>query len=130
MGTALVSTFLEAKMKDGRTSVALYSVSADVDGAKIAQQVGLQFNKAIVAMLKTAREPLTSDPALVASMLQGAMAGISRRLLESDSPEKHFDTLRQELIFFVCAYLDACSTRPASPQTITDISKGRLGPRP
>ena len=42
--------------------------------------------KAIVDMLATAREPLTKDPQLVASMLQGAMAGVSRRLLESDAP--------------------------------------------
>ena len=34
----------------------------------------------------------------MASMLQGAMAGISRRLLESDDPEKQFETFPQELI--------------------------------
>jgi AcrR family transcriptional regulator len=111
MATALINAFLEAKMRDAKTSVALYSVSADVDGAKIAQQMGVRSNKAIVRMLATASERLTRDPQLVASMLQGAMAGISRRLLESGAPEKQFETLRQELIFFVCAYLDACSAR-------------------
>jgi AcrR family transcriptional regulator len=40
MATALVSAFLDAKMKDASTSVALYSVSSDVDGAKIVQQMG------------------------------------------------------------------------------------------
>ena len=63
------------------------------------QQMGIRSNKAIVEMLATAREPLTKDPQLVASMLQGAMAGVSRRLLESDAPEKQFEALRQELIF-------------------------------
>jgi AcrR family transcriptional regulator len=111
MATALITAFLEAKMRDAKTSVALYSVSSDVGGAKIAQQIGIRFNQAIVEMLATAREPLTTDPQLVAEMLQGAMAGISRRLLESDAPEKQFATLRQELIFFVCAYLEACSAR-------------------
>jgi hypothetical protein len=62
-------------------------------------------------MLKTARERLTTDPQLVASMLQGAMVGVSRRLLESGAPEQQFDTLRQELIFLACAYLKACSVR-------------------
>lgn len=113
MGAAIINTFLEAKMRDAKTSVALYSVSSDVDGAKIAQQMGVRFNKAIVEMLATACEPITKDPQLVASMLQGAMAGVSRRLLESSAPEKQFDSLRQELIFFVCAYLEACSTRPS-----------------
>jgi hypothetical protein len=64
-------------------------------------------------MLATAREPLKKDPQLVAEMVQATMVGVSRRLLESGAPEKHFDTLRQELIFLVCAYLDACSTQPS-----------------
>jgi AcrR family transcriptional regulator len=109
MATALINAFLEAKMRDAKTSVALYSVSSDVDGAKIVQQRGMHTNKAVVGMLATSCEPLTKDPQLVASMMQSAMAGVSRRLLESGAPEKQFDALRQELIFFVCAYLEACS---------------------
>ena len=35
MVTALITAFLEAKMRDAKTSVALYSVSSDVDGARI-----------------------------------------------------------------------------------------------
>jgi hypothetical protein len=111
MATALISAFLEAKMKDAKTSVALYSVSSDVDGARIVQQMGIRSNKAIVRMLATASEPLTTDPELVASMLQGAMVGVSRRMLESGAPEEQLDILRRELIFVVCAYLDACSAR-------------------
>jgi AcrR family transcriptional regulator len=113
MATALITAFLQAKMRDAKTSVALYSVSSDVDAAKIVQQMGSRSNKAIVGMLATACEPLTTDPQLVASMLQGAMFGVSRRLLESDTPEKQFDTLRRELIFLACAYLKACSARPS-----------------
>jgi AcrR family transcriptional regulator len=109
MATALINAFVEAKMRDAKTSVALYSVSSGVDGAKMAQQIGVRSHKAIVAMLETASEPLTKDPQLVASMLQGAMAGVIRGLLESDAPQKQFDTLRQELIFFSNTYLKACS---------------------
>src|ERR1700679_779266 len=35
MATALITTFLAAKMQDANTSVALYAVSSDVDGATI-----------------------------------------------------------------------------------------------
>lgn len=115
MVTALITAFLQAKMRDAKASVALYSVSADVDGAKIGQQMGIRFNKAIVRMLTTASEPLTTDPQLVASMLQAAMVGVSRRMLESGAPEKELDTLRRELIFVACAYLDACSVRLSAP---------------
>jgi hypothetical protein len=40
-------------------------------------------------------------------MLQGAMAGVSRRLLESAAPEKQIETVRRELILLVSAYLQA-----------------------
>jgi AcrR family transcriptional regulator len=111
MVTALITTFLQAKMRKAKTSVALYSVSSDVDGAKIVQQMGTRFNKAIVRMLATASNPLTTEAQLVASMLQDAMLAVSRRMLESGAPEKQFDTLSGELILMACAYLDVCSTR-------------------
>ncbi|MGD0130829.1 MAG: TetR/AcrR family transcriptional regulator [Bryobacteraceae bacterium] len=119
MATALVTTFLDAKMKDARTSVALYSVSADVDAGRIVQHMGVRSNEAIAGMLATAREPLARDPQLVASMLQISMSGVSRRLLESNAvesnaPEKQFDTFRRELVFFVKAYLKACSAPTTS----------------
>ncbi|WP_433967328.1 TetR/AcrR family transcriptional regulator [Tunturiibacter gelidiferens] len=114
MATALINAFLEAKMRDAKTSVALYSVSSDVDGAKIALRSGVETNKALVGMLTTARDRLTKDPQMVASMLMSAMAGVSRRLLESGDPEKHFEGLRQELVFLVCAYLEACTVRESA----------------
>jgi AcrR family transcriptional regulator len=117
MATALVTAFLNAKMKNVKTSAALYAVSSDVDALKIVQQIGARSNKAIIEMLQTSSEQLTTDPQLVASMLQGAMVGVSRRILESGSPEKHLDSLRPELIFFASTYLNACSTRLAAQRT-------------
>jgi len=122
MATALINAFLEAKMRDAKTSVSLYSVSSDVDGVKIAQERGLHTNKAVVGMLATTCDILTKDPQLVASMLQSAMAGVSRRLLESAEPAKQVEALREELIFFVCAYLEACSMRPAGLATVVEPS--------
>lgn len=115
MAAALVTTFLATKMRDAKGSAALYAVSSDVDGAKIVQEMGVRSSKAVVGMLKTASVPLVTDPQLVASMLQGAMAGVSRRLLESSDPGKEFDTLRREMIFLACTYLNACSARVQVP---------------
>ena len=111
MATALIHAFLAAKMRDVKTSLALYSVSSDVDGVRIVQQMAVRSNGAITAMLASSCEPMTKDPQLVASMLQGAMAGVSRRLLESEAPEKQFAALREELVLLACAYLAACSVR-------------------
>jgi AcrR family transcriptional regulator len=114
MAAALITQFLEAKMRDAKTSVALYSVSSDVDGARMAQQMGVRAHKAIAEMLSTACPPLTRDSLLVASMLQGAMNGIARRLLESDSPEEQLPILQPELIRFAQVYLEACSAHMSS----------------
>jgi AcrR family transcriptional regulator len=111
MASALMTTFLRTKMRDVKTSVALYAVSSDVDGARIVQEMGIRCNKAVVAMLKSATDPLRTDLQLVASMLQGVMVGVSRRLLESAVPEKQFDILLGEMIFLASAYLNACSAR-------------------
>src|ERR1700753_2375960 len=45
MACALVDGFLDAKMKDPKSSVALYSLSSDVDGAKISRQMALRSNE-------------------------------------------------------------------------------------
>lgn len=111
MATALITAFLQAKLRNAKTSVALYSVSSDVDGARIARQMGVRFHKAIVRMLATAPEPFTADLHLVASMLESAMVGVSRRILESDAPDKQRDIICRELIFLACTYLDACGAR-------------------
>ena len=112
MATALITAFLSAKMREPQSSVALYSVSADVDGAKIVKQMVARMNQAMVAMLASARPPLTKDPQLIASLLQGAMSGVSRQLLESPNPEERFATLRDELIFLATAYLNASIASP------------------
>ena len=65
--------------------------------------MGNRSNNAIVRMLATASDPLTTDPQLVASMLQGAMVGVSRRMLESGPPERQFEALRRELILMASA---------------------------
>lgn len=109
MITALVTNFLRAKMKDARTSVALYSVSSDIDGVKIVREMGIRLNRAIARMLADSSEPLTADPETVAFMLQGALVGVSRSLLESGNPHERVESVRRELITLGCAYLSATS---------------------
>lgn len=106
-----MTEFLQAKLRDARTSVALYTVSSDVDGARIAQETGLQSARAMVAMLESAPELTGRDLELTAMVLQVAMAGVSRRLLESGDAEGQFEPVRRELVRMVSAYLEARSSR-------------------
>ena len=108
MASSLITAFFAAKMQNIRTSIALYQVSASLDASRIVRQTAGRSNKAIAVMLATAAEPIP-DPELAATMIQGAMAGISRRILESPAPEKHFPAIRQETITLLTAYLQAIS---------------------
>jgi AcrR family transcriptional regulator len=119
MAPALIEAFFAAKMRDVKASAALYAVSSDIDGAKIAQQIGKRTHRAIVALLATAKEPLDKEPELLASMMQSMLNGVSRRLLESSAPEKHFPALREELMFLAVTYLKACSAGAAGPRSAT-----------
>jgi AcrR family transcriptional regulator len=110
MAAALITAYLAAKMRNAKTSVAFYAISSDVGGAKIVQEMGARSGKAIAGMLQTAGE-LTADPHLIASMLQGVMIGVGRRLLEAPVSERQFHVLREETIFLAGAYLNACCAR-------------------
>ncbi len=116
MGTALVHAFLDAKMRDPKLSVAFYSAGVDLHGARVAMQVGLHANQSLTRMLASSPEPLGVDVQRVASMLQGLLAGMSRKLLESADPAIELPAVRRELVVMTCAYLEACATR-ASSQT-------------
>jgi len=108
MSVALVDTFLVAKMRDGKESVALYAVSSDIDGVRIVQEMSGRVRTAITAMLESASDGLMREPQMVASMILSTMSGASRRLLESADPLREFEGMRGELRFLVRAYVGAC----------------------
>ena len=114
MVTRLVDTFLEAKMKNLKTSVALYSVSSDVDGMRIAREIAARVNRSIGSAVATARGPVGKDPQLVASLVQGAMSGVSHRILQSTSPEEHYPMFKKELALMIRAYIKASSAKSAT----------------
>ncbi len=116
MAEALITAFFAAKMESPRTSAALYAVSSDVDGLRIAKEMAERTEAAITAMLDSAPVRLASESRLVATVLFGAMAGVSRHLLQAKSPEKSLGALRGELINFAGAYLQAS----AMPQRSAD----------
>ncbi len=108
MATALVRAYLTAKMANGPTSAALYAVSSDIDGLKIVQSFSTRIRTVLAALLASSSEPLNKDPLLVASMLQGSMAGVTRGLLEAGTPPRNLDLWVNELTAAVCAYLETC----------------------
>lgn len=105
MVPGISNAFFSAKMKDPKVSSALYSVSSDVDGKGILDELRIRNTKALTTVLATAPERLVVDVELAAFMLLGAMTGIGRSILEARFPAKEHDKLRQELANMLCAYV-------------------------
>jgi len=108
MAEALAVAFLAVKMRDPKKSRALYAVSSDGEGVKIAASAVARVNSAIVDLLRSAPEVLATDLRLVATVLQSTIAGIKRKLLESDTPEEEFMMMQGELVLVVRSYVRAC----------------------
>ncbi|WP_260703041.1 TetR/AcrR family transcriptional regulator [Edaphobacter flagellatus] len=110
MTDRLVTAFLEAKMQCAETSRALYFVSDDLGAMQVVREYGERGIRSIAAMLATAPEPLRVDAQIIASTLIGAMAGVSRRMIESGrvSP-RTMQAMRHELVVMVRAYAQACT---------------------
>ena len=108
MAEALAVAFLAVKMRDPKKSRALYAVSSDVEGAKIAAGSVTRVNNAIVGLLQSAPEVLTKDLQLMATVLQSTIAGVKRQLLESNMPEAQFEVMQRELVLVVRSYVRAC----------------------
>lgn len=102
--TGVANAFFRAKMIEPRISLALYSVSSDVDGLRITEDLRLRNEAAFEEALASAPERLTVAPTLFAFTLQSAMIGISRRILESKIPARDHDALREQMITMLCAY--------------------------
>lgn len=101
---AVGNAFFRAKMRDPRASLALYSVSADIDGLRITEDLRLRNEAAFEAALATIPERILVDRKMLAFMLQSTMIGIARRILESKVPASHHEELREQMIAMLCAY--------------------------
>jgi AcrR family transcriptional regulator len=114
IATALIAAFLLAKMRDGKESAALYSVSSDVDGQAIAKAISVRSHRLVANLLASAREGLNKDPEIVAAVVLAALYGVARRMLEGRLTEPQAQALRAELVVLTHAYLRTCTRLPVA----------------
>jgi AcrR family transcriptional regulator len=116
MAEAITSAFVQAKFSNIDASVALYAVSDDVEGKRIARGMHARATKAMTAMFETAREKPITEPYLMAATLLSAMAGVSRAMLEMGVTRGSMAAMEKELTVMVRAYLEASAENiPALP---------------
>ncbi len=107
MAEAVTSAFVRAKFRNIDASVALYAISDDVEGKRIAGEMHVRATAAMTAMFETAREETVREPERVAATVLSAMAGVSRAMLERDLTPATMAVMEQELTVMVRAYLEA-----------------------
>ena len=107
MAEAITSAFVKAKFHNIDASVALYAVSDNVEGKRIARGMHVRATKAMAALFETARARPIADPHIVAATLLSAMAGVSRSMLEMGVTRGTMAAMEKELIVMVRAYLEA-----------------------
>ena len=111
----LVKAFLRAKLRDGKGGVALYEVSSAVDGMRLVREISGRMHERICSMLRSAADAdREMDVPLVTTVLRGAMAGVSRQLLESDDPERMLAPFEEQLTAMLRAYVDGFATPKAA----------------
>jgi AcrR family transcriptional regulator len=107
MAEAVISAFVQAKFRNIDASVALYAVSDDAEGKRIARTMHARGIKAMTVLLQTAPEKTITEPEIVAATLLSAMAGVSRAMLEMGVTRTTMATMEKELTAMARAYLEA-----------------------
>ncbi len=111
MAEAIVTAFVEAKCRDLDASAALYSVSDDVEGKRLARSLHARAPKAMAAMFATARKKVIKQPEMVAATLFGAMTGVSRAMLDREVTRSTKAAMQEQLTVLARAYLEASAER-------------------
>jgi len=107
--TALIDTYLDAKLNDVNNSASLYAIATDVDGMRIARNVGNRAHRSTTALFSTATERLTCEPELITTMVLCCITGVTRRLLEDKPTQKLLPAIREQLLNMIHAYLKTCT---------------------
>lgn len=103
----LVNRFIDAKLADRDTSVALYRIAAEVGGSILVDRNRKRYEAAIATLLKTADLPGSANINFMAHMIFLTMAGTLRGHLERDAPLRTTKLLREHLAKLVVAYCKA-----------------------
>jgi AcrR family transcriptional regulator len=107
MVNALVNRFIDAKLADRDTSVALYRIAAEAGGDQIVKRTRKRYEAAVTAMFETAKLPATADIPFMVHMIYLTMAGTMRGHLENVVPQRTTKKLREHLVLLVLAYCNA-----------------------
>ncbi len=103
----LVNRYVDAKLMNRETSIALYRIATEVGAGLILARIQKRAQLAITAMLQTAKLAASADVPFMVHMIYLTMAGTLRGHLEGDAPPKVTRKLRAHLSTLLLAYCKA-----------------------
>lgn len=101
----VVEAYLDAKLRQRDTSVALYRIASDLDGDRLVEKVRQRSHKAVVSMLRSAPLSSPGEVEFATFMFLSAIAGATRSVLEAGAPPGKVRGLRKHLVMLGEAYL-------------------------
>jgi AcrR family transcriptional regulator len=107
MADELVNRYVDAKLVDRDTSIALYRIAAEVGGGLIVERIRKRSQAAITAMLQTANLPASADLNFMVHIIYLTLAGTLRGHLEGNTPLRMTNKLKEHLVKLVIAYCRA-----------------------
>ena len=105
MASALASAFLAAKLRDPEKSKALYAIAEERGGAVLVGRLRTRTVAAVATMLASAPDARFDDPAIIATIVLGALVGPVQILIEGDAPAEFGTRLEREIVSLLTAYL-------------------------
>ena len=107
MVTELVYRFVDEKLTDRDTSVALYRIAAEPGGSLIVDRIRRRYEDAMLAMFQTARMPASADLKYMTHMIFLTLAGTIRGHLETSPSPRAVRQLREHLAKLILAYCES-----------------------
>ncbi|NHF72592.1 TetR/AcrR family transcriptional regulator [Paracoccus xiamenensis] len=107
VAAALVTSFLETKLRNPNESSALYAVSEELGGSAMIAQLRIRTLADIADALRSAPDIRLNNPEMIGAIAFGALIGPVRSVLEGHLARDQIPAIKDELIVMVTAYLKA-----------------------
>lgn len=108
----VVTAFVNAKLREPKTSMALYAVAAEVGGTQVVARMTQRSQLALCDVLACASDARFDDIRTVSFVIATALVGPVQGLLAMGAPDPMVRSVSAHLVQLSTAYLRACSARP------------------
>ncbi len=108
----IVTAFVDVKLREPKTSAALYAVAAEVGGTQVVVRMTQRSQLALCDVLACASDAKFDDIRTVSFVLSTALVGPIQGFLAMGTPASMVHGLTAHLVRLATAYLRACSVKP------------------